>query len=393
MKKLIFIFLMLTAVVFGADRGRYNPSNVLDEPWKLKGSGAWWGVPEGTSATLDMSDGSKFWRIADNNNDAFRVFATSGDFISFDSTTGAPRVLFGDPGLGMSYLFQGNAGLLSLDVTNSLATGVSVLEVINDSGHRASMGIAGTNHAVVETSSVAYYSTGHGSTAFIINGNKPFTWWTEVGDTHFIGAYSKKMELTAVGELQLKEETLLMEGDATVWDDYVTPLGPNNWNGVANNPALTKLFDDGSSSQGVYAYVFSDGDESLITIQMPHKWKEGTTIYPHIHFMCTSDVSPADNFGIEYEYTWVDIGEDFAVNTTLSTIDISTGVNTDNMHQAGDITAAGIDGTGHTISSVLLCRIKRVAASGDNYAGGVAILDFDVHYEIDTVGSREMLSK
>ena len=63
------------------------------------------------------------------------------------------------------------------------------------------------------------------------------------------------------------------------------------------------------------------------------------------------------------------------------------------MHQLGNIPAAGIDGSGHTISSVLLCRIKRVAADTDNYAGGVAILDFDVHYEIDTVGSREILTK
>ena len=48
-----------------------------------------------------------------------------------------------------------------------------------------------------------------------------------------------------------------------------------------------------------------------------------------------------------------------------------------------------ITGTGFGISSVLLCRIKRVAATGDNYAGGVAILDFDIHYQIDTIGSRQ----
>ena len=177
--------------------------------------------------------------------------------------------------------------------------------------------------------------------------------------------------------------------DKVVYDDYVTPLGANNWNGASNNPTLTKLFDDGSSSQGVYGFVFSDDDEALITIQLPHRWKEGTTIEPHIHFMCTSDVSPADNFGIEFEYSWADIGEDFPANSTLETVDISTGVNTDNMHQYGEVTAAGIDGTGHTISSVLLCRIKRVAATGDNYAGGVVIMDFDIHYQIDTMGSRQ----
>lgn len=201
-------------------------------------------------------------------------------------------------------------------------------------------------------------------------------------------------DLIAASDLQIDCGTAkTIELIEPVWDDCVTPLGPNNWNGAANNPTLTKLFDDGAGSQGVYAYVFSNGDEVLITIQMPHKWKEGTTIYPHIHFMCTSDVDPSDNFGIEFEYTWVDVDEDFSVNTTLSTIDIPTGVNTDDMHQAAHVTAAGISGAGHTISSVLLCRLKRVAATADDYAGGVAILSFDVHYEIDTIGSRQEFIK
>jgi len=184
------------------------------------------------------------------------------------------------------------------------------------------------------------------------------------------------------------------QGDATVWDDYVTPLGPNNWNGVSNNPTLTKLFDDlAGTSQGVYSYVFSDGDEALITIQLPHRWKEGTTIQPHIHFMCTTDVTPTDKIGIEFEYAWADIDEDFPANSTLSTVDILTGENSDNKHQLANVTAAGIDGAGHTISSILLCRLKRVAATGDNYAGGVAILDFDVHFEVDALGSSLILDK
>ncbi len=188
--------------------------------------------------------------------------------------------------------------------------------------------------------------------------------------------------------------TLEFNGAATVWGDYVTPLGPNNWRGVANNPTLTQLFTDGAGSQGVYAFVFSDGNEAIITIQMPHNWKEGTTIQPHIHFMCRTDVTPADNFGIEFEYNWANLGDDFAANSTLTTVDISTGVNTNNNHRLeANVTVAGIDGTGKTISSILLCRIKRVAADSDNYLGGIAILDFDVHYEIDTIGSRQELVK
>lgn len=187
--------------------------------------------------------------------------------------------------------------------------------------------------------------------------------------------------------------TLEFNGAATVWDDYVTPLTKATFGGAANDPTLTKLYDDGAGSGGVWALKFNDGDEVLVTVQMPHRWKEGTTIQPHIHFVCDSNVDPSDNFGIEFEWTWADIGEDYPANTTLQTNDIPTNVNTNNMHQFVNITSAGIDGSGHTISSVLMCRIKRVVATGDNYAGGVSILDFDVHYEIDTVGSRQITTK
>jgi len=186
---------------------------------------------------------------------------------------------------------------------------------------------------------------------------------------------------------------LTLVGDATVWDDYVTPIGPNNWNGSSNNPTLTKLFDDGSGSQGVYGYVWSVGDEALVTVQMPHKWLLESTIYPHVHFMCLSDVDPSDNIGIEFEYTWCDIGEDFSANSTLVTVDLPTGVNSDDKHQLGNITASGISGTGHGLSSILLCRIKRVAGSTNPYAGGVAILDFDIHYQIDAIGSDTIITK
>lgn len=187
--------------------------------------------------------------------------------------------------------------------------------------------------------------------------------------------------------------TLEFNGDATVWDDYVVPMSRALFGGAANDPTLTKIADNGASSAGVWAFVFGDGDEVLVTVQMPHRWKEGTTIQPHIHFFTMTDVTPTDNFGIEFEYWWADTNEDFPANTTLETVEIPTGANSQYQHQLANITAAGIDGTGHTISSVLLCRIKRVAAVDDNYGGGVAIMDFDVHFEIDTVGSRQIATK
>jgi len=213
------------------------------------------------------------------------------------------------------------------------------------------------------------------------------------GSDLFISGVGKFGDSTNNTEFEA-DGTTKFNGNATVWNDYVTPLTKATFGGAANDPTLTKIFDDGAASGGVWALVFGDGDEVLVTVQMPHGWKEGSTIYPHIHFITLTDVTPTDNFAIEFEYTWCNQIEDFAANTTLVTVDdIPTLVNSQYLHQLVNIPTAGIDGSGHTISSILMCRIKRVAASTDNYAGGIAILDFDVHYEIDTVGSRQIITK
>ena len=184
-----------------------------------------------------------------------------------------------------------------------------------------------------------------------------------------------------------------IELQTVVWDDYVTPITKALFGGSSNDPTLTKIGDDGAGSAGVWALLFSDGDEVLATVQIPHRWKEGTDIIPHIHFMTTTDVAPSDNFGIEFEYWWADIGEDFPANTTLETNDIPTGVNSAKQHQTANTTSSAISGSGHTISSVLNIRIKRVVATGDNYAGGIYIHDFDIHYQVNTMGSRQELIK
>ena len=191
---------------------------------------------------------------------------------------------------------------------------------------------------------------------------------------------------------ELKQPLVTYSGDKTAWEDLrvslITAKVP-----ASNYPSFSQVNDDGAGSTGVFAYHFADDEYVFFTVQLPHAYKEGSTIYPHIHFMTTSDVSPADNFGIGLEYDWVNVNDDEATNTSTVEIDVSTGVNSSGKHQVADLATSGIDGTDKTISSILLCRLYRKAASGDNYADDVIITDFDIHYERDTHGSRDIWTK
>ena len=186
--------------------------------------------------------------------------------------------------------------------------------------------------------------------------------------------------------------TIEFNGNATVWDDLRVSLATAKAP-AANAPGFEQVVDDGAASIGVFSYHFADGQYLFLTTQMPHNWKVGSTIFPHIHFMTTSDVDPADNFGIGYEYTWTNKDADIAATTSGESRDLSTGVDSSGQHQLLYVPVAGLDGTGKTLSSILLFRLYRAAAVADNYADDVIITDFDIHYELDTVGSRGMETK
>ena len=55
---------------------------------------------------------------------------------------------------------------------------------------------------------------------------------------------------------------------------------------------------------------------------------------------------------------------------------------------------AGIDGTGKTLSSILSIKLSRIGgALADDYDDDALLKEFDIHYEVDTVGSRAESSK
>jgi len=51
-------------------------------------------------------------------------------------------------------------------------------------------------------------------------------------------------------------------------------------------------------------------------------------------------------------------------------------------------------GTQDGLSSLLIGRLYRVGGgTGDTYAASAALISIDIHYELNTIGSREMTTK
>jgi len=188
-----------------------------------------------------------------------------------------------------------------------------------------------------------------------------------------------------------KEINYLQDSGEGYWDDLRVPLESSKLGG-SKDPDFAKVTDNGSGSQGVFAFHFDSTteEELYFAIQMPHTWKEGTTIHPHIHWLPKTNGTAGQRVQWSLEYTVIPIGGDLTTtNITSSTtihnndIDLVAG-----RHYITGLPA--IDMTGCVLSCMILCRIFRDAtALGDDYTDDAIALEFDVHYQSDSPGSRQ----
>jgi hypothetical protein len=192
--------------------------------------------------------------------------------------------------------------------------------------------------------------------------------------------------------------TIVLEGAATVWDDFlVNPDATSK--GGSNAPTWGTRFkrDSGNTSQGVFLWMFSSSTEQEVyfTVQLPHKYKVGTNLLPHVHWTTVTGTPSGTDVVWGLEYTVVPIGGNSPTTTILTANSLIGSIGTPLGTGQHLITSLGsISGAGIGISTILVCRLYRAASNGsDTFANEVGLLSMDFHYEIDTEGSRSEFTK
>jgi hypothetical protein len=193
------------------------------------------------------------------------------------------------------------------------------------------------------------------------------------------------------GDVTFSGDVLFAE---TYWEDERVPS--TSLKAVGSKPPDWDTFlTDGSGSQGVATFYFDKAAEQELyfALQLPHRWKEGTNIHAHVHWFPKASGGSGHKVGWGLEYTWASIGNVFS-NTKIEYGDqhIPTGDVSlvPNKHYLTEI--AEIDGSGQTLSSMLMGRVFRDATSSnttDNYDDDAGILELDFHIQIDSLGSVE----
>ena len=196
--------------------------------------------------------------------------------------------------------------------------------------------------------------------------------------------------------------TMRLDNAATVWNDLMvypdaTTRGGSKtpvWGGQSST-AFKK--NSGGTSQGVFLWMFSASTEQEIyfCVQIPHCYKVGSAIYPHVHWTTITGTPSGTNVVWGLEYSVVAIGGSFPLtniiytNTVISQIGTPSGTG---QHLINSFPS--ISGTGIGISTIMVCRLFRaVEDSNDTFSNEVGFLGFDIHYESDTQGSRSEFVK
>ena len=176
------------------------------------------------------------------------------------------------------------------------------------------------------------------------------------------------------------ETPLLMQD--TVWDDIRVAASSAKINPVTSKP------DYGDFLAPIQTFLFaaSGGETITFQVQVPHSYKFGTDLEPHIHWSPTT--TGTGTVGWEMSYINADIGSDFATAaTTLSAQGTVTATASLRHHYYTDF--PGIAG-GSVLSHMFMCSLTR---TGGTYADDVALLEIDFHFQMDTLGSKEELVK
>jgi hypothetical protein len=186
--------------------------------------------------------------------------------------------------------------------------------------------------------------------------------------------------------------TLRLENAGMVWDDL--RIVPSAFDFAGSSDPELSTWRPGATGTTYRVYIFQSGDEAFFSCQIPHKYKPEGAIRAHVHWTPGKRGATEDGNTVAWklDYSFASIHGVFPSSQTVDLTDTCEG--TDDQHlMSPDIL---LDTTGVGISAMMLGRVYR--DTGDTWTGSIAaqspiFLEFDLHFQIDTIGSRQYNAK
>lgn len=196
--------------------------------------------------------------------------------------------------------------------------------------------------------------------------------------SHLITSAGKGAPLTPVeadGNMDLLETRT---GDG--WADIVSEL-------IIRDSAASPISTNYKG--GIYLWQFPADDvrEAFANFHIPHPWKPGTMIYPHMHFTTASNNNGVVRWG--FEYTWArrhdSTGQLQFPAPQIIYVNFTIPPNSADTHFVCEAPQdGGIVGTGLEVDSMILMRVFRDGTHvDDTFPDAILGITADLHHEVD----------
>lgn len=162
---------------------------------------------------------------------------------------------------------------------------------------------------------------------------------------------------------------------------------------LAGNPTVTpgevEFLDEAGGATGIFTYGFAVDEGVHGCFELQHDYAEGTDLVFHVHWQGIAAPTGTDNVQWRLIYTIAKSGTTLDAATTIDSPDTAI----DTQYKFYTTSVVTITGTNFNIADQFLFSLLRVASTGDAYAGDALIMTAGIHYQVNTLGSRNVTTK
>jgi len=166
------------------------------------------------------------------------------------------------------------------------------------------------------------------------------------------------------------------------WDDLQCPPEAFNPAGTPSPPTI-----DNTTVPGTWLFSGTTENNLAVIKQMPHRWKQGGTLKPHVHWEKTTTGSGEVMW--QWCYSIANVGAVFpAYSAYFDGTNAVPHSNTVRKHALD--TFPDVDMTGKRESCMICIQFRRLPShASDTYAADARFLEFDIHYQSDKDGTED----
>lgn len=309
------------------------------------------------SAHLESDGTDVAWQANIKMADGATIGQAAGPLITFDDTNNYLEIMGCNVGIGVTdpdvkLEVFGSTGLkISFDATDNTT-------LVTDTNGDLTITPSGDGIRLPTTKQLQFNDA---STYFAYNS----------GDLDLYTAAEKTLELQTVVYKDINMAGYLLAKPASSAPDVVT------------------FVDTDGTDTTIETYGFAVDEKVHGGFELQHDYKEGTDLTFHVHWQGIAAPSGTDNVQWRLNYIVSRDGVTLAAATVIDSPDTAI----DTQYRAYRTDFAAITGTDFKIGDQFMFTLTRVLATGDAYAGDALIETAGIHYQIDTLGSRQIITK